>query len=170
MMTVQEFKIRFMPLQQKLYTAAYRIMGSSQDAEDIVQEAYIKLWQQRDSIPLDGNLTGFCVTLTKNLCRDKLRRLHLEIVDDEPQESSLMTARDAEQELTERESYVRLMAVINQLSPPQRRVILMHDVEGMENAEIASLTGYTEVNIRVLLSRARKYVRGKMEEGRRDFS
>ncbi len=159
MMTAQEFKSRFLPLQQKLYTAAYRIMGSSQDAEDIVQEAYMKLWQQRDSIPLDGNLTGFCITLTKNLCRDKLRRLHLEIVDDEPPESSLMTVRDAEQELTERENYVRLMAVIDQLPPPQRRVILMHDVEGMDNAEIASLTGYTEVNIRVLLSRARKYVR-----------
>lgn len=158
-MTIDEFKQKLLPLQQKMYNTAYRLMCTPQDAEDMVQEAYIKLWSQRDHLPTDGNITGFCITLTRNLCIDHIRRNHIMTIDDEPDSDSLLSDTDASSAITNRENSLELYTLLSMLSPQAREVIVLRDIEGMEYAEISSLTGLSEVHIRVLISRGRKEIR-----------
>lgn len=162
-MTAHEFKKTYLPFQQKMFTVAYRILGNAQDAEDMVQEAYIKLWQKRDCIPHDCDQAAFCVTLTRNMCIDRLRRTHLLIVEAEPQESDSPQSRSVEEGFISKESGEKLMDVINLLPNRQRSILLMRDIEGISYMDIAVATGLSEVNVRVTLSRARKFVANKLK-------
>ena len=164
MMTAEEFKRLFLPLRHLLFRSAFRILGTTQDAEDILQEVYLKLWQKRDTIPKDGNLTGFCVTLTHNLSVDFMRRQHLKTVDDEPAEYDAVQERSAQDEMEGNETRSSLMRIIDRLPEVQKRVIMMRDIEGLDYPDIAQATGLTEVNVRVSLSRARKYVREAIKQ------
>ena len=73
-MDAAEFKQQFLPYHRKLYRVAFRLTGNPQDAEDMVQEAYLKLWNKRDELADVLNTEAYCVTLIKNLCYDVLRR------------------------------------------------------------------------------------------------
>ena len=73
-MDTAEFKQQFLPYHRKLYRVAFRLTGNPQDAEDMVQEAYLKLWNKRDELADVLNTEAYCVTLIKNLCYDVLRR------------------------------------------------------------------------------------------------
>ena len=55
-MDAEEFKRRFLPLHIRLYRTAFRLMGNTMDAEDMVQEAYLKLWERRDALEHVANL------------------------------------------------------------------------------------------------------------------
>ena len=112
-MTAEEFKRLFLPLRHILFRSAFRISGTTQDAEDILQEVWLKLWQKRDTIPKDGNLTGFCVTLTRNLSVDFMRRQHLKTVDDEPAEHDAVQERSAQDEMEGNETRSSLMRIID---------------------------------------------------------
>lgn len=74
-MNKETFKQTYLPLSASMYRTAYRILGNPEDAEDMVQEAYMKLWKQRDT--LDGILDAraYAVTSVKNLCLDTIRKL-----------------------------------------------------------------------------------------------
>lgn len=162
-MTVSEFKSTYLPFQRKMFSTAYRLLGNGQDAEDLVQDVFLKLWQKRDTLPTDGNPAGFCITLTRNLCVDRLRRQHLQIVEHEPQESDAPKSGSGEDELISAESTSTLMNLIARLPERQRIVMVMRDVDGLDYADIAASTGLTEVNVRVTLSRARKFVAEKLK-------
>ncbi len=73
-MDTAEFKQQFLPYHRKLYRVAFRLTGNPQEAEDMVQEAYLKLWNKRDELAGVLNTEAYCVTLVKNLCYDALRR------------------------------------------------------------------------------------------------
>ena len=164
MMTAEEFKRIFLPLRHLLFRSAFRISGTTQDAEDILQEVYLKLWQKRDTIPKDGNLTGFCVTLTRNQSVDFMRRQHLKTVDDEPKEHDAVQERSAQDEMEGNETRSNLMRIIDRLPEAQKQVITMRDIEGLDYPDIAQAIGMTEINVRVSLSRARKYVREAIKQ------
>ena len=72
-MDVENFKRLFLPLHPKLFRIAYALVGNKADAEDILQDAYYKLWSRRDELSDIRNPEAFCVTLLKNLCLDYLR-------------------------------------------------------------------------------------------------
>ncbi len=73
-MDAAEFKQQFLPYHRKLYRTAFRLTENPQEAEDMVQEAYLKLWNKRDELAGVLNTEAYCVTLVKNLCYDALRR------------------------------------------------------------------------------------------------
>ena len=72
-MDAECFKQRFLPFHAKLFHVARALVGNEADAEDLLQEAYYKLWKQRDELADIRNAEAFCVTLVKNLCLDFLR-------------------------------------------------------------------------------------------------
>ena len=164
MMKAEEFKETFLPLSHLLFKSAFHIVGTTQDAEDIIQEVYIKLWQKRDTIPKNGNLTGYCVTLTRNLCVDFLRRKHLSTVDVEPAEDNAVQELSAQDEMEADETHSELMNIVGKLPEKQRRVFMMRDIEGLDYPDIAKANGMTEANVRVSLNRARKFVREAIKQ------
>lgn len=72
-MDVENFKRLFLPLHPKLFRIAYALVENKADAEDILQDAYYKLWSRRNELTDIQNPEAFCVTLVKNLCLDFLR-------------------------------------------------------------------------------------------------
>ena len=159
-MDANDFKRRFLPYHQKLYRVAFRLMGNAQDAEDMVQETYLKLWKRREELPPDiGNIEAYCVTLTKNLCYDALRAAHIEEEERTPEELNIAQDSDLFREVAARDEVNQVKRIIETLPRQQRQVILMRDVNDCSMQEIEQATGLSAINIRVLLSRTRKKIR-----------
>ena len=159
-MDASDFKQRFLPYHRRLYRVAFQQLGNVQDAEDMVQEAYLKLWQRRNELPPDiANLEAYCVTLVKHLCYDKMR-LVLPAEDERPpEELALAESTNLAYEVELKDEARQVMTLIGQLPDQQRQIMQMRDVEDLPYEEIEKATGLTSVNIRVLLSRARKKIR-----------
>lgn len=159
-MDANDFKRRFLPYHQKLYRTAFRLMGNAQDAEDMVQEVYLKLWKKREELPPDiGNTEAYCVTLTKNLCYDALRAAHIEEEERTPEELNITQDSDLFREVAARDEVNQVKRIIGSLPRQQRQVIVMRDVNECSMEEIEEVTGLSPGNIRVLLSRTRKKIR-----------
>ena len=159
-MDANDFKRKFLPYHRKLYRAAFHLMGNAQDAEDMVQEAYLKLWKRRDELPTDiANLEAYCVTLVKHVCHDTLRLAHLEEDGRPPEELPIIGNTNVAHEVELKDEAHQVMTLIGQLPDQQRQIMQMRDVEDLAYEEIEKATGLTSVNIRVLLSRARKKIR-----------
>lgn len=164
-MDANDFKQRFLPYHRKLYRVAFLHLGNAQDAEDMVQEAYLKLWQRRNELPPDiANLEAYCVTLIKHLCYDKMRLWQPEEDGRPPEELSLAESTNVAHELELRDEANQVMKLIGQLPEQQKQIMQMRDVEEVPYEEIEKATGLTSVNIRVLLSRARKKIREQFLE------
>ena len=162
-MSAEEFKHRFLPLHARLYRTAYHLMGNVMDAEDIVQEAYMKLWEQRTKLKNINNVEAYCTCLIRNLCIDKLRR-------QSPEEEELIVEKqflsdsDIGTTLERKDEINQLQNLISHLPDGQRTVMILHDIEECSYEEIEKATGFTAINIRVMLSRARKKIREQFEQ------
>ena len=158
-MDAASFKQQFLPCHAKLYRVAFRLMGNVQDAEDMVQEAYLKLWKKRDELSEVASIEAYCVTLIKNLCYDSLRSCRPDEDSRLPEELKLPTDSNIAREIEQ-----QVKRLIRQLPRSQQQIILLRDVNDCSYEEIEQVTGLTAVNIRVLLSRARKKIREQFNE------
>jgi RNA polymerase sigma-70 factor (ECF subfamily) len=160
MMDAESFKQQFLPLHPRLYRVAYALTGNSLDAEDILQEAYYKLWNRRNELLHIRNTEAFCITIIKNLCFDFLQAEQRE--QGKTPLENLSQADDRlspEAEIIEQDEVAHVQQLIDRLPLNQRQVIRLYGIEGCSPEEIEQLTGLGAVNIRVLLSRARKLLR-----------
>ncbi len=125
-------------------------MGDSDDAEDVVQDVLLRLWQIRDELHLPLRPLAMC--LVRNRCIDLIRRRRGtdELKDDIADEPTIDDDR-----------YKRVMMIIDTLPTMQQMVVRMRHIEGMEMKEIAGITGTTEVAVRKTLSRARQAIRNR---------
>lgn len=164
-MDASDFKQKFLPYHRKLYRVAFQLMGNVQDAEDMVQEAYLKLWKRRDELPTDiRSVEAYCVTLIKNVCYDTLRLSRLDEDGRSPEELNIATESNVIKEVEQKDEVRHVMKLINKLPDQQRKVMLMRDVDDRPYEEIEQATGLSSINIRVLLSRARKKIREQFKE------
>ena len=145
-MDTAEFKQQFLPYHRKLYRVAFRLTGNPQNAEDMVQEAYLKLWNKRDE-------------LADVLCYDVLRRSQPDEDGRPPEELNLPMDTNIAREIEQRDEVNQVKRLIGRLPEQQKRVILLRDVNDCSFEEIEQATGLNAINIRVLLSRARKKIR-----------
>ena len=157
-MTAGQFTDTFLPLKDSLYRVAYYILESTQDAEDALQDLYVRLWNARDT--LDGvlNPKAYCITMMKNECIDRIRRAQLTLVASE-QAESLAADGDALRTLEEREQLEQVMKSMALLTENERNVLRMRVMDDMTYEEIAARTGMNNLTLRVLMSRARRKIR-----------
>ena len=142
-----------------IYRVALHACGNQMDAEDMVQEAYLKLWNKRDELADVLNTEAYCVTLIKNLCYDVLRRSQPDEDGRPPEELNLPMDTNIAREIEQRDEVNQVKRLIGRLPEQQKRVILLRDVNDCSFEEIEQATGLNAINIRVLLSRARKKIR-----------
>lgn len=159
-MDKKEFTELVMPFKDKLYRMAKRILISKDEAEDAVQEVFLKLWKGKQNIKKYRNPEAFAITMTKNYCLDRLKSKqasNLKIVH-----SNYPTSENVERNI-ENDDGVELVFKIMETLPEQQKIILqLRDVEQFEFSEIAKMLDSNETAIRVALSRARKTVRDTM--------
>lgn len=162
-MDVDVFKQRYLPFHPKLYRIAYALLEDKADAEDILQEAYCKLWKKRDELEGVQHPEAFSITLVKNLCLDYLRSPRSNRDDESTETVVLPASTSPDRELEEKENIRHVQKIIDQLPENQRQVIRLRGIEDCSFEEIEQITGLTASNIRTLLSRARKFIREKLE-------
>ena len=159
-MELKEFKIKILPLRGKLLNYARKLCDDPLDAEDAVQEVFIKLWNLRLKLGEYRNIEAFAMSITHNLCMDiwrnkKSPEITLEKIQIEDEGRSTQPHKSLEQ----KESYNLMKAIIETLPSLQRTILYMKDVEGYESEQISEITGCSSEAIRSNLSRARKKAR-----------
>jgi RNA polymerase sigma-70 factor, ECF subfamily len=148
------------PHRGRLLGLAYRMLGSRSDAEDIVQDAYLRFAGAQDV----HNTEAFLVTIVTRLCLDRLkcakaqREVYVGPWLPEPVFDAEGLSADAATELADDLSFALLLA-LDRLSPMERAAFLLHDVFDTPFSEIAAMLGRTEASCRQLASRARRAVR-----------
>ncbi len=158
-MNHQEFKARFLPCHKKMYYMAFRYLGNECDAEDMVQEAYLKLWEKRETLIEIANNEAYAVTVVKNLCLDRLRSPQIETDSPETLTHEPEPAPPPDTLYEAREEVRHLLKIIGTLPEQQRQVILLKHFEEKSVDEIEQETGLSNTHIRVLLSRARTRIK-----------
>lgn len=147
----------FMTLREQMLSLAERITGNRDDAADAVQDAFVKLWQQREHYESASHARGAGMITVRNSSIDLARRSSH--ASDIPVEQAADTAIDTSNEETD-STYQQVRRIIdNELSPRQRAIIDMREIEEMEFEDIAKRLGMQPAAVRVELSRARKRVR-----------
>ena len=164
MMPASLFKQLLLPLYPRLQRVALRLLGNAEDAEDMVQEVYMKLWSKRDALPDVQDVEAYCVTLTKNMCIDRLRMAEADKADVDEVPTMLAATDDVEAQVEKRDAVEQVKQIIETLPEHQQQVITLRDMEDCSFEEIAEQTGLTAVNIRMLLSRARRTIRERFKK------
>ena len=167
-MQASEFKQLFLRCHRKLFSVAYRLMSNAQAAEDIVQETFLKLWMQRDKMENVDNPEAYSITVLRRLFYDRMRTGHLQEVDKDVGSLQVTSSQNISRQLEAADEYQRVRLLIFHLPEPQGRIMLMRDVEDRSFEEISIETGFSEVNVRSILSRARKKIREQIKAMRYD--
>jgi len=157
-MNVQQFKQDVAPLRENLLHVAKKMLENENDAEDLVQEVFLKLWYLRDTLHKYNSIPALAVTMIKNLCIDRLRVRGREVAL-EPDYYLRTTGDNPYLQLERLNTEQLLKQIIDSLPPLQKAIITMKDIDEYEVEEIAGITGTQPEAVRVNLSRARKKVR-----------
>ena len=158
---MNDFRNIWMPLSDRFYRAAYYMLESQQDAEDAVQELYLKLWRSRDSVHGLRNPVAYGLSLLKNICLDRIRRR--EVRKSEPLDLAAPPESLPHDRQTDAKDMLKLvMLEMDKLPQKQAEVMKMMVLEGMDYKEISKRTGLSQVHIRVLISTARKTLKQKL--------
>ena len=147
----------FTALREQMLSLAERITGNHDDAADAVQDAFVKLWQQRGRFESTSHAQGAGMMTVRTTSIDMARRNSRQA--DVPVEQ----AADTIDEVTDNDrslAYRQVRYIIdNDLSDNQRKIIDLRELQGMEFEDIANQMNMTAANVRVELSRARRRVR-----------
>lgn len=159
---MNDFRNIWMPLSDRFYRAAYYMLESQQDAEDAVQELYLKLWKSRESLHDLRNPVSYGLSLLKNICIDRIRRR--EIRKHEPLDVGTRVADSPpEARLTAKDELELVLAEIDKLPDRQAQVMRLMVLENLDYKEISERTGLSQVHVRVLVSTARKTLKQKLK-------
>lgn len=155
-MDASMFNSLFTALSGKLYRLAKSMLRHAEEAEDALQEVQLKLWEKHSELDAVENPEGFAMRTMRNLCLDKIRKVH----DTSELNEELISKNKNPYEQTELNDLTdRIKGLIDRLPEMQRSIIRMRDVEEMEISEIAYIMKLTENAVTVNLSRARTKVK-----------
>ena len=152
-----------LPDRNKLYRFAFRLLGSVEEAEDVVQDVLLKLWDKKTEWSALRNLEAWSMRMTRNLSLDRMKaqsyRRHESTAGLEVADKQMLPDKQAELN----ESMMQIETIINDLPEKQRMIIQLRDIEGYSYEEIAEVTGLNMSQVKVYLHRARKKIRERID-------
>ena len=164
-MRSSEFKLLVMPYSSRLYRMAFRLMGSREEAEDVVQEVYARLWSMRSELAGYKSIEALAIRITRNLCLDQLRRRKVNYDALKAEKQRIVDHPDTPAEdLEKKEEKEIIHSLIAALPEPQRSLVHLRHLEGKEYEEISEMVNMNVNAIRVSISRARKMMREMLEK------
>lgn len=156
----------FTTLREQMLSLAERITGNRDDAADAVQDAFVKLWQQRGNYNSASHASGAGMITVRTTSIDMARRNSHRAdvpIDQAAEQAENMNDNECSQ------VYRQVRRIIdNDLSLKQQMIINLREVQGLEFDDIAARLGTTAANVRVELSRARKRVRDIYQSRRKE--
>jgi RNA polymerase sigma factor (sigma-70 family) len=162
-MNIEAFQNRVLPAKNKLYRFALRFLNNEEEAKDVVQEVFIRVWNGREQMNEIQNWEAWCMRITRNLSLDRIRSMTRKKT--QPIEETFNVRHDAltPHEATESlESMERITHLIAGLPEKQRQIIHLRDVEGYSYNEICDIMEIDLNQVKVNLFRARNAVREKL--------
>ena len=157
------FRNDVLPLKNELYRLALRITLNHAEAEDVVQETMIKVWNRRDRWDELESIEAFCLTICRNIAIDKTKKA-------ENQNQSLMDEHDApdhsyssnpEEQAMQQDRISLIRRLIDTLPEKQRSCMQLRDFEGKSYKEIAKILDVSEEQVKINIFRARQTIKQK---------
>ena len=155
------FRTTVLPLSDRLFRLALRITMNRAEAEDVVQDTLLKVWEQRSQWEQINSFEAFAIAICRNRALDVLKRagLNTKSLDEVDDVHSAMPNVQSSIEAREQLSLVRRL--MDSLPELQRTIMLLRDIEGKTYQEIAQTLDISETQVKVYLHRART----KIKEG-----
>lgn len=154
------FRSDILPLKDQLYRLALRITLNPQEAEDVVQDTMIKVWNKKEQWDEIESIEAFCMTICRNLALDQLRKKENQNHSIEDISIERPDKAPSPQELAEQSDNIeRIKALMAKLPEKQRTCMQLRDFEGKNYKEIATILEIKEDQVKVNIFRARKAIK-----------
>lgn len=146
-----------------IVTLARRMLKDEAEADDIAQEALLRLWRAGETLELGPHgLRPWLRRVTSNLCLDRIRSTRRTVVTDEVPEMAEEPTQEAG--LEQQDLARRVGEAMNALPERQRRALTLFHHEGLSQAEVAEVLGVSDEAVESLLARARRALRASLEK------
>ena len=154
--------------QQFVYNVAFRFLANQEDARDVVQECFIRLWKNLHKFDARKKLTTWLYKIITNLCYDDMRRAYnrykCDPLEKEVSFADLTNAEDAEKKLANADLAEKIRCLSAFLKPRQRAVFVLRDLEDLDMDEIAEILKISVSTVKSNLYYARQNIRQKCQE------
>lgn len=148
-----------------LFRVAFSLLRSQAEAEDVVQDVFVRVLEHQRSLPEVREMRVWLVRIAWNLAIDRRRRIRPEQMDAIFAETLAATSISAEKALDEAQRMQAVLRELERLPKVERDIVLLSSLEELETREIAKVVGRTESAVRALLFRARTRLRKRLEKG-----
>ena len=146
-----------------LFRVAHSVLRSRSDAEDVVQDTFVRVLEHRPSLDTIRDLRVWLVRITWNLALDRRRRIRPRQMDDLFAESLVSRSVPADQALHQADRLKAVLREWERLPKPERHVLLLSAIDELSTTEIAAVLGKSDSAVRALLFRARTRLRERLE-------
>lgn len=164
-MSSEVFLAQIMPIKQKLFRFALRLLGNEEDAKDIIQDAFLKVWHNKEKMGELQNLEAWCMRITRNLALDKLKSKKYRVTDhiDRANEVPANHQQTPHQRSEQSDLMRRVHGLIHALPEKYKTILQLRDIDGLSYQEIADVLDIEMSEVKVNLHRARKQVREQLQ-------
>lgn len=161
-MTLEAFNNIIHNNYRKLYIIAFRILKNQQEAEDVVQEVFMKMWMMKEKLDDYDDSGALAVIITRNKCLDMLKKWkHIDSEKDGSEIHNRELSPSPYEQMVNSETSEIIENIINELPEAFRNVIRLREINGLSYEEIASQNNININTLRVTLSRARRIIKEK---------
>lgn len=162
-MHLEVFKNRILPLKDMLFRFAMRILNNAEEAEDVLQDAMLKIWSKKEEWENIDNIEGYCYRTVKNLIWDRIQSKDYQNEPYEVQIHDKFDNANPFSNLIQEEQIKLIHKLINELPEPQRTAMQLRDIEGLPYLEIAEILETSESQVKNHLFRGRKKIKQLFE-------
>ena len=155
------FRNDVLPLKNELFRLALRITLNRVEAEDVVQETMIKVWNRRDRWDELESMEAFYLTICRNIAIDKMRKMENlnQSLADEHDAPDQSYSSNPEEQAMQQDRIQLVRRLIDNLPEKQRSVMQLRDIEGKSYKEIAQILDISEEQVKINIFRARQTIR-----------
>ena len=163
---MQEISFRndILPLKDKLFRLALRITLDRAEAEDVIQDTMIRVWNKRDEWQQFESVEAYCLIVAKNLAIDRSQKKDAQNVELSPEMAEEADTSGPYDRLVNNERMKIIHRLIDELPEKQRLIMQLRDIEGESYKDIAKVLQLTEEQVKVNLFRARQKVKQRYIE------
>ena len=158
------FRNDVLPLKNQLFRLALRITLSREEAEDIVQDTMIKVWDKRYEWSTIDSIEAYSLRICRNLSLDRLKKRDNQNDSFEEEQLDTVHTSTPQDRLIDQDRLRVVKEIVDSLPEKQRSCIQLRDFEGKQYKEIADILGITEEQVKVNIFRARQVVKQRFQK------
>ena len=163
------FSLLVRQYQDFVFRLAFRLLCNYEEAQDITQETFIRVWTHLPQFNLQAKFTTWLYKITVNLCYDSLRSYKKRPIVHDSEIDFLKAYQQLSDENLENkvmnEELIQIILYLTQeLTPKQKLIFTLWDLEGLEAEEVKDISGLSSAKIKSNLNLARKYIRERIEK------